>query len=123
MLMEPRRVQKLMASNKSLDEIRDAIRAAHGEPMYHGSMKLDERIYPLISIRIASHADNISYLEADVAKPNQDPALVNEIAVVGHIRITIAPSKSGIVGKGELWMNDSYHPGTHSVLINMGELN
>ncbi len=36
MLMEPRRVQKLMASNKSLDEIRDAIRAAHGEPMYHG---------------------------------------------------------------------------------------
>jgi hypothetical protein len=123
MPMEPRRVQKLLASNKSLEEIKAAIGAAQGEPMYHGSMKLDERIYPLINIRIASRADNISDLEADVAKPNQDPALVNEIAVVGHIRMTAAPSENGIAGKGELWMNDSYHPGTHSILIDIGGLN
>lgn len=120
MPMEPRRVQKLLASNKSLEEIKAAIGASQGEPMYHGSMKLEERIYPLINIRIASNADNISYLEADAAKPKQGPAFADETAVVGHIRMTISPSESGMVGKGELWMNDSYHPGTHSVLINMG---
>lgn len=121
MPMEPRRVQKLLASNKSLEEIKDAIAigASQGEPMYHGNMLLDERIYSLINIRIAFHEDNISNLEADVAKPNQDPALVNEKIVVGHVWMKIAPSDNGMVGIGELWMKDSYHPGTHSVLIDI----
>ncbi len=119
MPMEPGRVQKLLASNKSLEEIKAAIGAAQGEPMYHGSMKLDERIYPLTNIRIASRADNVSYLEADVAKPNQDPALINGIEVVGHIQMTIEPSEGGNTGKGELQMNDSHHFGMHAILIDI----
>ncbi len=119
MPMEPKSVQKLLASNKSLDEIREAIGDAPGESMYRGNMKLDDKVYPLSNIRIAPYADNASTLEADVSNPNHDPALVNERAVVGHIRMTIEPSEGKNTGKGELWMNDSYHPGTHSVIINI----
>jgi hypothetical protein len=119
MPMEPRRVQKLLASNKSLEEIREAIGAAQGESEYRGNMLLDERSYPLMNIQIAPFTDNVSILEADVAKPIQGPALANEIAIVGHIQMTIEPSEDGMVGEGELQMNDSYHPGTHSVLIDI----
>ncbi len=117
MPMEPRSVQKLLASNKSLDEIRKAIGSEQGDAIYRGNMKLDEKIYLLMNIMIAPYEDNISILEADVAKPNQDAALIDETAVVGHIRMTIEPSEGGNMGKGELLMNDSYHPGMHSVFI------
>ncbi len=121
MPMEPRRVQKLLASNKSLEEIKDAIAigAYQGEPMYHGNMLLDERIYALINIRIAFHEDNISNLEADVAEPNQDPARIDKKIVVGHVWMTIEPLENGMTGIGELWMDDSYHQGTHSVLVDI----
>jgi hypothetical protein len=115
--MEPRRIQELMSSDKSLEEIKNAIGASQEESIYHGSMKLDERIYPLINIRMIPYTDDISILDADVAWPNYDPALINEIEVIGHIQMTLAPSKHGIVGEGELWINDGNHSGTHSVLI------
>lgn len=117
--VEPRRVQKLLASNKSLEEIRDAIGSEQGDAVYRGSMKLDETVYPLVNIRIAPFADNASILEADVSKPNHDPALINEIAVVGRIRMTIEPSEGGNTGKGELQMNDSHHFGMHAIIIDI----
>jgi hypothetical protein len=117
--MEPRRVQKLLSSNKSLEEIRDAIGAERGGAICRGDMKLNERVYPLTNIRVASFADNVSILEADVSMPIQDPALIDEVAVVGHIRMTIAPSESGNTGRGELWMNDSRYSGTHAILIDI----
>lgn len=54
-----------------------------------------------------------------MSKPVQDPALINEIAVVGHIRMTIEPSEDGNTGKGELRMNDSHYSGTHAILIDI----
>ncbi len=119
MPVEPRRVQKLLASNKSLEEIRDTIGSEQGEAVYRGNMKLDEIIYPLMNIRIAPFSDNISILEADVSKPNQDPALINEIEVVGHIQMTIEPSEGGNTGKGEIQMNDSHHFGMHAIIIDI----
>jgi hypothetical protein len=110
MPMEPGRVQKLLSSNRSLEEIREAIGGASGEAIYRGNMKLDEKTYPLINIQIAPFADNASILEADVAKPVHDHALLNEMTVVGYIRMIIEPSKDekGMVGTGELQMNNSY---------------
>jgi hypothetical protein len=110
MPMEPRRVQKLLASNRSLEEIKHEIGGALGEAIYRGNMKLDEKIYPLVNIRIAPLADNASILKAEVAKPVHDPAPHNEITVVGYIRMIIEPSKDekGMVGTGELQMNNSY---------------
>ncbi len=117
--MEPRRVQKLLASNKSLEEIREAIGSEQGEAVYRGDMLLDKRVYPLVNIQMAPFADNVSILEANVSKPIQDHALINEIAVVGHIQITIEPSEGGNTGKGELSMNDSLYSGTHAILIDI----
>jgi hypothetical protein len=110
MPMEPGRVQKLLASNRSLEEIREAIGGVKGETIYQGSMKLDEKIYPLINIRIAPLKDNASILEAEVAKPIRSPAPINEITVVGYIRMIIEPSEDekGMMGTGELQMNNSY---------------
>jgi hypothetical protein len=117
--MEPRRVQKLLSSNKSLEEIRDAIGAERGEAICRGDMKLGERVYPLINIRVASFADNVSILEADVSKPVSEPALIDEAAVVGHIQMKIEPSEGGKTGRGELWMNDSHYSGAHAILIDI----
>jgi hypothetical protein len=117
--MEPRRVQKLLSSNKSLEEIRDAIGAEREGAICRGDMKLDERVYPLTNIRVASFANNISILEADVSMPMQDPALIDEVAVVGHIHMIIEPSENGNTGRGDLWMNDSHYSGAHAILIDI----
>jgi hypothetical protein len=118
MPMEPRRVQKLLASNISLEEIREVIGDAEGEAIYRGNMKLDEKIYPLINIRTAPLAGNASILEAEVAKPIHNPAPINEITVVGYIRMIIEPSKDekGMVGTGELQMNNSYF-GKYAIML------
>ncbi len=117
--MEPGHVQELMSSDKSLEEIKDAIGTSPEESIYHGSMKLEEEIYPLVNIRISSYADNSSILESDVAKPNQDSPLAYEMMILGHIRMKMTPSKDGLVGQGTLLMNDSSHLGTHSILIDI----
>lgn len=109
MPMEPRHVQKLLSSNRSLEEIRESIGDTKGEPIYRGNMKLGDKIYPLTNIRIAHFADNKSILEAEVAKPVHDPALIEETTVIGLIRMIIEPLKDGrgIAGISELQMNNS----------------
>jgi hypothetical protein len=115
-LMEPWYILQLLASNRSLDETRVAIRAKQGAAIYRGDMMLDQRIYPLYNIRTKLSADDASILEADVKEP-MDSSSSDETAIVGHIQMTIALREGENVSKGLLQMNDAYYFGRYSVLL------
>ena len=61
--LEPRQIRGLLASNKSLEEIRNDIQAIEGEETYRGSVILDHSIYPLIEIATTGK-DNTTSMNA-----------------------------------------------------------
>lgn len=112
--LEPTYIRKLLASNKTLAEISDEIKAKDGETIYRGSIRLDRNIYPLVNVRLGSPADNTTTVVADVASPGMSPE--NGTAIVGRIYVTIAPSEGGMIGKGELELEGK---GKYNVLLDM----
>lgn len=113
--LEPMYIRKLLASNKTLSEIRDEIEAKAGETVYRGSIRLDRNIYPLVNMRLLYSSENITELKADVARSGSGPG-EQETAIVGRIALTIAPSEGGMIGKGELEMEGK---GKYNVLLDM----
>jgi hypothetical protein len=117
MPLEPGQIKGLLASNKSLEEIRDDIRAKEGEKTNRGSMILDRSIYPLINIAVAS-GNNATALKADLADLSQ-PSPANDTAILGNISMIISPSDGGMIGKGELCIEQGPLAATYSLLIDM----
>ncbi|MDD2834583.1 MAG: hypothetical protein PHY05_00380 [Methanothrix sp.] len=118
MPLEPGQIQGLLASNKSLEEIRDDIRAKEGETTNRGSMILDRSIYPLINIVISAFGNNSTSLKADLA----DSGLLsnaNDTQILGRISVIIAPSDGGMIGKGELRIEQGLPAARYSLLIDM----
>ncbi len=113
--LEPMYIRKLLASNKTLSEIRDEIEAKTGETVYRGSIRLDRSIYPLVNLRLLYSSENITELKADVARPGSGPR-EKETAIAGRIDVTIAPSEGGMIGKGELELEGK---GRFNVLLDM----
>jgi len=110
--LEPMQVRNLMASNKSLDEIRDDIRTKRCNMAYRGSLMLDRSIYPLVNISISS-ANNSTTIGADVLASNPELASEEPFSA-GRITLVISPSDGGIVGRGQLELNrteraEKYH--------------
>jgi hypothetical protein len=114
MPLEPMYIRNLLASNKTLAEIRDEIEANEGETTYRGSIRLDRDIYPLVNLRLGTPSDNITTVAADVASPGMSPD--NETRILGMIDVTISPSEGGLIGKGELELNGK---GRYNVLLDM----
>jgi hypothetical protein len=116
--IEPTAVMLLLASNRSLEEIRDEIRAKDGGATYRGSVKLQRSIYPLVNINIATPADNAT-VDADVAAPALGSSSNSEASIAGHISLKIAPFKGSLMGKGELTMNSGPDAGRYQILLEM----
>jgi hypothetical protein len=116
--IEPMAVMLLLASNRSLEEIRDEIRAKGGGATYRGSMRLDRTIYPLVNINVAALAENAT-VEADVAALALDSFNDTQASIAGHIRLEIAPFEGGLTGKGELAMNNGPDAGRYRILLEM----
>jgi hypothetical protein len=116
--IEPMAVMLLLASNRSLEEIRDEISAKGGGATYRGSMKLDRTIYPLVNINVAAQAENAT-VEADVAAPAFDFFNESQASIAGHIRLEIAPFEGGLTGKGDLAMNSGPDAGRYQILLEM----
>jgi len=119
--MDPTQIRTLLASNKSLDEIREEIQAREDETTYRGSLMLDRSIYPLGNIEMIPLGNNSTDLRADLADPSLASA-DSEIAIVGSISVIIATSEGGIVGKGELELSQTQHTGKYTVLLDMQPL-
>jgi len=118
MPLEPDQIKGLLSSNKSLEEIRDDIRAKEGEKTNRGSMILDRSIYPLINIVISPFGNNSTALTADLA----DSGLLstaNDTQILGSISMIIAPSDGGMIGKGELRIEKGLPAARYSLLIDM----
>lgn len=118
--LEPGQIRRLLVSNKSIEEIRDAIKAEEGEDgqaLYRGSMRLDDIAYPLTNIDIRPLNDTATIVDADIALPGSNPA--NQTKMVGHLNMTVSVSKGGRIGEGELEMNSTEHKGSYHILLDM----
>jgi hypothetical protein len=116
--LEPGQIRGLLASNKSLEEIRDEIQAKEGEVTYRGSVILDHSIYPLIEIVATPASNNTTSIKADLA----DLDLLstgNGNAALGNISVMVSPSDGGMIGRGELDLGLGPHAGNYSVLLDM----
>ena len=111
-------IKGLRASNKSLEEIRDDIRAKEDEKTNRGSMILDRSIYPLINIAVSASSNNSTALKADLADLSQSsPA--NDTAILGGISMIISPSDGGMIGNGELRIDQGPLASNYSLLLDM----
>lgn len=118
MPLQPGQIRGLLASNKSLEEIRDDIRAKEGEKTNRGSMILDRSIYPLINIVVYASGNNSTALTADLADLGPLSA-ANNSAKLGSISVIISPSEGGMIGEGELRIDNGPLSASYSVLLNM----
>jgi len=116
MPLEPDQIRGLLASNKSLEEIREDILAKEGEKTNRGSVVLDREIYPLVNIAVSSHGNNSTELMADLADSGSPS---NDTAILGSVSLTIAPSDGGMIGKGELRIHQGMPSASYSLLIDM----
>ncbi len=115
--LEPGQIRGLLASNKSLEEIRNDIQAKEGEETYRGSVILDHSIYPLIEIATTGK-DNTTSMNAYLADLDLLSA-TNGTATLGSISVTVSPSDGGMIGRGELNLGSGPQAGNYSVLLDM----
>jgi hypothetical protein len=116
--LEPGQIRGLLASNKTLEEIRDDIRAKEGLETYRGSAMLDRSIYPLIEIESTPDGDNTTTIKADLADLDLTSA-ANGTATLGSISVTVSPTDGGMIGRGELDLIRGPQAGIYSVLLDM----
>ena len=118
MPLEPTAMRGLISSNKSIEEIRENILTKGGDAIYHGNMRLDWRNYILINIEVSPSDDNTTTVTADVVDPSLEVKGNNPVTI-GQIAIDIAPSDGGMIGKGNLHINNGQHIGSYTVLLEM----
>lgn len=116
--LEPGQIRSLLASNKTLEEIRDDIRAKEGLETYRGSVMLDHTIYPLIEIESSPTGNNTTIINADLADLDLMSA-ANGTAILGSIYVTVSPTDGGMIGRGELDIIRGPQTGKYSVLLDM----
>jgi hypothetical protein len=114
--VDPALVRRLLSSNRSLEEIKDMIRAAQEEATYRGAIRLEGRLYLLFNIRFLPSGRN-TILDADIAKPGLGKSPGNEIAVIGHITVTVNPSQDDRIGQGKLMMAGVQQPVSYEVTL------
>ncbi|VVB70133.1 Uncharacterised protein [uncultured archaeon] len=122
--LEPDHIRSLLASNKSLEEIRSEILTDKGSVTYRGSMMLDKSIYPLTGIEASTTEDNSMVLKANLAEIDMmsygdGNQMESETETVGTISMTISPSNGSMIGKGELNLRQGTQAGQYSILLEM----
>jgi len=119
--LEPVQVWDMLATNKSLDEIRSNIQTKKCVTAYRGGLMLDREVFALINIVISPSIDNSTTLNADVSESRNHSAESegNDAATLGRLSLKISPSDGGIVGKGDLELDGSKKAGKYSVLLDM----
>ena len=119
--LEPIQVRDMLATNKSLDEIRNDIKTKKCDAAYRGGLMLDREFYSLANIIVSTAAGNSTIVIADVVDPRSTAAggKGNETAILGRISLKASPSDGGIVGKGDLELDGSSKAGRYAVLLDM----
>lgn len=115
----PEQIRDLVASNRSLEEIRDDIPGNGGEKIHRGSLLFERSYYAAINILALPASNNTTLLEADLADLG---SLLegNDSAILGRINLTISSYPEGTIGRGEVVIDRPPHEGRYSVLLDMG---
>jgi hypothetical protein len=125
--VDPEYLRDLMTSNKSIEDIEEELNTEEGKTALRGGLRINESGYSLLNIKFTQAKNNTTLIDADVAEPYLKPAHgkfmrpnTNEkIVFAGHIRVTVAPSADGLIGKGELVMSSDEYGGEYIVLLHM----
>ncbi len=110
----------LMSSNRTLEELRVAIKEQNEEIVYSGDLKFDEASFKLLNIDVLQLQHNL-ILDADVADP-QFICADNTMLIVGHLSFAISENKFAESNAGELTimkgiMKGREYAGTYQVLF------
>jgi hypothetical protein len=125
--IDPVYLRDLMTSNKSIEDIEEELNSEEGITAFRGGLRINESGYSLLNIKFVPSNDNTTIVDADVAKPYLKPShdkvmkpdTDDKIVIAGHIKVTIAPSVDGLIGKGELVMSSDEYSGKYTVLLHM----
>ena len=114
----PINVRKLLASNKTLDEMGKEILAEEGNVTYRGHLRLGESTYWLTNVKVKLARSNIT-LSADLNEPLENPAASNSTETVGRITVNIASKEGELKGQGKLIIAKGQLIGSYQVLLDM----
>jgi len=112
----PEQIRDLMASNRSLKEIREDIGENVGQELHRGSLVFEGIPYAAINILALPAPNNSTLLQADLADLGSERG---DSAILGRINLTISPNFEGAIGRGELVIDRPPYEGRYSVLLDM----
>ena len=117
--IEPKKMRKMLTSNQSLDEIREALGATEGESRFDGAIKLDESIYSLGGIRMLQYGENSSTLDAYVIEPGISHDAGSETTIVGQLALNIIGSGTDLSAEGELLLYRGPQAASYRIFLDM----
>lgn len=118
--LEPVNIRNMLAANRSLTEIREAIMAEPEKAAYRGFIRLDDTIYRLEGIRISPADGGENFvLDAYLTVPGQGPCDQNHSTVAGRLQAFIASSDEGVIGQGELVLYTAMNFIPYSLLLDL----
>jgi hypothetical protein len=117
--IEPKKMRKMLTSNQSLDEIREALGATEGESRFDGAIKLDESIYSLSDIKMLQNDENSSTLDAYVIEPGMLPDVGSETTIVGQLALNIIRSGADLSAEGELLLYRGPQAASYRIFLDM----
>ena len=114
----PVNIRKLLASNKTLEEVGKEILAEEGNATYRGHLRLGESTYWLTNIEVKLARSNLT-LSADLTEPLENPAASNSTEIVGRITVNTTSYLGERKGQGNLIIAKGLLIGSYRVLLDM----
>jgi len=108
-------IRKLMASNLTLEEIKNEIRKDEGGVIHRGVLRIGMDVYGLDRILMAPK-ENKTVLDADVSLPKFGSTQNNTTTIIGHLNVSLSGEDGG-VGQGILLMESGKYFGDYRVLL------
>lgn len=116
--VEPINVRKLLASNKTIDEVGKEILSEEGKLTYRGHLKLGESTYWMTNVEVGLDQNNIS-LKAELNEPLGNPDSVNSAETAGRITVNTTGNEGELKGQGSLIITKGRLIGNYQVLLDM----
>ena len=114
----PVNVRKLLASNKTLDEVGKEISAEEGNVTYRGHLRLGESTYWLTNVEVTLARSNLT-LSADLNEPLENLAASNYTETVGRITVNTTSYEGERKSQGKLIIAKGQLIGSYRVLLDM----
>lgn len=116
--VEPVNIRKLLASNKTIDEVGKEILAEDGKLTYRGHLKLGESTYWMTNVEVWLDRNNIS-LKAELNEPLGNPDSINSTQTAGRITVNTTANNGELKGQGSLIITKGQLIGNYQVLLDM----